>query len=135
LALDRVGRLPACSLTRRQALVLAAGAAVAVAAPRLPGSAASAAPALRRSTYGPLVGERFAVRSPEGVVARLRLVEVSGREAAFALRFDGGGAPRLAQDVHTVRHPAIGRADLLLVPVGRGVRTQEYEIVINRLRA
>lgn len=98
---------------------------------------------LRRSSFTPLVGDRFTiadgVRRPVGV----RLVEVRdlskrralvGHDEAFALLFHGPGGPRLEQGVHRLRHPALGRFDLLVTPSGTGRRGQDYETVINRAR-
>jgi hypothetical protein len=127
---------PLDAISRRRLLQLGAAGAVAVAAPLAAGRARAGAGipvALRRSTYLPLVGERFTVAAGAGSAA-LRLVEVRGRDDAFALLFHGSGRPRLEQAVRRIAHPAIGTAELLMVPAGTGRRGQDYEIVVNRTR-
>ena len=94
---------------------------------------------LRRSTFAPLVGERFRI---DGGSVTVRLAEVSSvgrrdqrgravarREDAFALHFTGAD---LAEGVHRFAHPATGSVPLYVVPVGR--RRREYQAIVNRLR-
>jgi hypothetical protein len=127
-------------LSRRQVLQLGGAAVIAAAAPLAleqhgapPPTSSTPAP-LRRSTYLPLVGERFAVAAGASSVA-LRLDEVRGRNHAFALLFHGSPHRRLEQAVRRIAHPAIGAVDLLLVPAGTGRRGQDYEVVVNRSRS
>jgi hypothetical protein len=118
------------ALSRRRLLQLGCAAAVVAAVPVATEPLRQAPAALRRSTWLPLVGERFAVAS-----VPLRLVEVRGRDDAFALLFHGARRPRLEQAVRRIAHPAMGAVDLLIVPVGLPRRGQDYEVVINRRRA
>jgi hypothetical protein len=134
--------------------LLAAGGAAALAATlwELPALAAAlseiASPAyLRRSSYLPLVGQRFELTAPgrRPVVARLvsvmdlgigrRMRPLAGAEDAFALLFHSPIRPRLEQDVMSLGHPVLGRFQLLVSPASRGHRGQDYSATINRARA
>jgi hypothetical protein len=117
------------AISRRRLLQLGCAAAVVAAAPMATDHLLQAAPPMHRSTWLPLVGERFAVDT-----TRLRLEEVRGRDDTFALLFHGARLPRLEQAVRRIAHPAVGAVDLLIVPVGIGRRGQDYEVVINRGR-
>jgi hypothetical protein len=139
------------SLTRRR--LLAAGGAAALAATL--GELRGVAPVLsevtipaylRRSSYLALVGERFELIAAggRGVLARLvavvdlgvgaRVRPLGGAEEAFALLFHSSSRPRLEQDVVSLRHPALGRFQLLVSPASTGRRGQDYSAVINRAR-
>jgi hypothetical protein len=139
-------------LTRRRLLELGIGGGLTLAAVRLvaaPIGAPSGTPGitphhLRRSAYTALVGERFTIRPARGarpVAVRLEDVRDLGRgrpalrghEDGFALRFHGPRSPRLDQGVHALRHPALGRFELLLAPSGTGRAGQDYEAVVNRV--
>jgi hypothetical protein len=99
--------------------------------------------ALRRSTFAPLVGQRFRLRTTAGQTAPARLAAVRdygdgrlfdriGSDLAFVLLFHTPpGATRLDQDVMTVEHDAIGSVGLLVSPAGTGRRGQDYTAVID----
>lgn len=96
---------------------------------------------LRRSSYLPLIGERFQV---SGTHVKLRLARVedlnrhqAGSENAFALSFTAPrGVPPLASSVPTnLHHPDLGRFKLLLTPGAAGRTQFRYWAVINRLHA
>jgi hypothetical protein len=59
---------------------------------------------------------------------------LAGAEEVFALLFDGPSRPRLEQDVMSLRHPALGRFQLLVSPASTGRRGQDYSAAINRAR-
>jgi hypothetical protein len=123
------------SMTRRLLLrsgAAAAGATVVGLRPWSPGVADAAMPRyLRRSTYLRLRSRRFTAHAG-GRTAVLRLVSAKGRNAAFSLTFAGPlGAP-LEAGTHTLRHPALGRFQLFLSPVGAPGRDLRYEAVIDR---
>lgn len=68
--------------------------------------------------------------------ATVKLTEVhdwrtdnSGKEC-FSLMFRGSETTRLAQDTYQVEHGALGKFEMLLVPVGK--RSGRYEAVFNR---
>lgn len=99
---------------------------------------------LRRSSYLPLVGERFELIAAgrREVLARLvavidlgigkRARRLAGAEDAFALLFHSSSRPRLEQAVMSLQHPALGRFQLLVTPAGTGRRGQDYSAAINR---
>jgi len=95
---------------------------------------------LRRATYARRVGETFRAVAEDGTTVALRLVAVddlagktgcgrslAGCEDAFVLEFLGPDAPRLPQGVFELRHRALGRGRLFLVPHG-----STYVAVVNR---
>jgi hypothetical protein len=144
---------PNAAITRR-GLVAAAGAAVVGVAlaetTHLAGLARGlgdlGVPAyLRRSSFAPLVGDRFELLATDGrAVARLvgvddlpaggRIGAQAGSDDAFALVFHASGATRLEQDVMTLTHPRLGRFALLVSPSGTGRHGQDYAATINRAR-
>ena len=107
-----------------------------------PAAGADAAVALFRSTFSPLLGERFGARGSAAPVAlrlaavrdlpnaeRLALVD---SEDCFSLRFDGPARRPLGQGTYTLWHASLGAFPLFLVPMGRRGRVLAYEAVINR---
>jgi len=137
------------AFTRRWLLAAGGAAALAATVGELRGvvSVLSEGPVpahLRRSTYLPLVGERFELIAAGGRFVLARLVAVmdlgigkrarplAGGEDAFALLFHSPSHPRLEQDVMSLRHPALGRFQLLVTPASTGRRGQDYSAAINR---
>jgi hypothetical protein len=102
---------------------------------------------LRRSSYVPLIGEGFEVTAPgrRPILARLvsvmdlgigrRMRPLAGAEDAFALLFRSPTRPRLEQDVMSLRHPVLGRFQLLVSPASTDRRGQDYSATINRARS
>jgi Domain of unknown function (DUF6916) len=117
------------AISRRRLLQLGGAAALAAAAPVAIDRLLPAPAALRRSTWLPLVGQRFAVDH-----VPLRLEEVHGNDDRFSLLFHSARRPRLEQAVRRIAHPAIGAVDLLLVPAGRVRGGHDYAVVVNRVR-
>jgi hypothetical protein len=114
---------------------------VAGALPKAPAS--RPAPFLAKATFTPYINTAFVIQSRRSKAVEVKLVEISssgpvpdrqvpGKEC-FALVFNG--QQRLSQDVYTIQHPALGKFDLLLVPVGKARKGKGlfYEAVINRL--
>jgi hypothetical protein len=101
---------------------------------------AASASHLAEATYRPLVGEVFTVHAPGGPIEltlaatrgfgplRHGSTLLSGRQN-FALDFSGPLG--LESGTHDLSHPAIGRFQLFLNPVGRAGASQIYESVIN----
>lgn len=110
--------------------------------------ASAAAPArplvfLSKATFAPHVNTAFMVQSGRARAVEVKLVQVNstgpvpdqqvpGKEC-FSLVFSG--QQRLSQDVYKFQHPALGKFDLLLVPIGKVKKGkgQLYEAIINRL--
>ncbi|HYG79463.1 MAG TPA: hypothetical protein VD861_03705 [Pyrinomonadaceae bacterium] len=55
-------------------------------------------------------------------------------DECFSLTFMAGRGQKIEQKVYSIRHAALGKFSLFLVPVGRRTRTspEYYEAVINR---
>lgn len=98
---------------------------------------------LSKATFTPYVNTAFVIQSKRTRAVAVKLVQVSssgpvpdqqvpGKEC-FALVFRG--QQKLSQDVYKFQHPALGKFDLLLVPIGKEKKgkAQLYEAVINRL--
>jgi hypothetical protein len=136
--------LPRTHLTRREAILAGAAAAVTTALSSSPLALAASSP-LSRSTYVALTDHRFLGRLRGTTVRRsaFELVEVAdlpraatlakyrGSDNAFGLLFDGPLGGR--QGIHMLDHPLLGRINLFLTPVGRPSTVQRYEAIIDRL--
>lgn len=72
-------------------------------------------------------GKRFAVE----VVETRELPAGSPRQSPFAVVLAGPVSPVLPQGIHALFHPARGRLDLFLVPIGRDAVGTRYEIIFN----
>jgi uncharacterized protein DUF6916 len=108
------------------------------------GSRDAGAPAyLRRSSFVPLVGDRFVLQSADRRAAvrltgvnDLGVIAAAGAQAglddAFALAFHGSPGTRLDQNVMTLSHSGLGSFKLLVSPSGTGHHGQDYSAVINR---
>lgn len=126
------------------------GAVAALAAGAVPASRALAAPDsarsgltaprggpayLRHETFVAHVGSTFRVVRPELGPLRVRLLESKAHRGAgesFSLLFHGSPRAPVQQGIYRIEHPSLGAFELFLVPVGRGVRGQDFEAVINR---
>ena len=94
---------------------------------------------LSRDNFAAQLDSNFRVLGAEGVVCKIALIELrDGRAAArqeqFALTFRGPRDRFLGQGTFLVEHPALGRFDLFLAPVGQEAEGYLYEAVFNRLR-
>ena len=60
---------------------------------------------------------------------------VNNLDECFALTFRAARGQKIEQKIYSIRHPALGKFSLFLVPVGRRTRTSSaefYEAIINR---
>jgi hypothetical protein len=131
------------ALTRRALLSAGGAASLALA---IPGHALArtrrsrAASHLRRSSYRPLLRQRFTV---VGSRVRLRLISIedlnshqANSEHAFALNFwIPRGAPPLQDDVPQLYHPRLGSFKFMVSPGRIDGYGQRYCVIINRLHA
>jgi hypothetical protein len=117
--------------------------------PSSPGEAAPASPAVKSDTpslytkaaFTAYLNTSFRIRSKSTRAVEVKLVTIkdagpipdrmmAGKEC-FSLQFRG--PLKLQQDVYTIEHAALGKFDLLLVPVGKDKKGMYYEALINRL--
>lgn len=99
----------------------------------------SAGPDPELARYAGSVGTRFRLRGASGadcpvVLERVEELAAPARgrtdgRAPFSLTFRAPAGERLPQDVYRLDHPTLGRADLLLVPVGRSRAGTAFEAV------
>jgi hypothetical protein len=113
------------------------GGGIALAATGAPGTQTRTAP-FALSTWKKLAGATVKVADTAGVT--LRVAEVrdliatthdnrqQGHGEVFVVRFVGASGPGLAEGIHTVEHPAIGRQPMFLRAVGPGA---VYEALVN----
>ena len=86
--------------------------------------------------FDELSDKAFAVIAPE-LEVRLELIEVkplgSGMRdgGAFALLWQGPGAPALSQATYRLSHAALGELDLFLVPVAQFEDGFRYEAIFT----
>jgi hypothetical protein len=95
--------------------------------------------ALTAASFEPHAGSEFALRDGDAHVT-LRLAEVtrfpvqSGapRAEPFSLVFHCEPGVNLPQQIYTLEHPALGRLDLFIVPIGPAASGEmRYEAVFN----
>jgi hypothetical protein len=80
---------------------------------------------------GALVMEHAGVQLPMEVLQLRDLPPISPRANPFAMILAGPASPMLLQGIHTLVHPAHGRLDLFIVPIGRDAERTRYEIIFN----
>ena len=103
------------------------------------GSITPAGPApryLRLATYVPLVGTTFRINRDGSSPLSVKLVSatpLSGKGDSFSLIFRGRSDAMLAEQSSTIEHSSLGRFDLFVAPVGRNVKGQDYQAVVNRI--
>jgi hypothetical protein len=135
------------AVTRRQLLAWGAVAGAAAALRGLVAAPVSVAREswLRRATYTGRVGESFHAVRGSGKTVALRLVAVedlagstpsgeslAGRDDAFLLELLGPRTPELTQGIVELRHRALGRTELFIVPQAPGGSRNAYAVVVNR---
>ncbi len=145
---------PDPSLARRAFLALLGGlGSLAIGGIGWPGRAL-AAPTRRRSLLGgapdlaslvvadfeALEGATLRVQPAEGDAIQLRLIEVRELPARgprprgrvpFSILLEGPSDAPLAQDLYPISHPALGKHDLLVVPVVTRRSRPVYEVIFG----
>ena len=127
------------TLSRRHFLTstvtLAAATALGVAEGPAAAEAATVRPALRRSTFVPLVGRVLTV-ARDGRRSRVRLRRIrdvvgapAGDQESFVLQF--GSERPLPDGIYTLSHPRAGRHRLFMSHVD-GPSHRRHDIVVNR---
>jgi hypothetical protein len=133
-------------LMRAGAFVIAGGCALTAGLSQLESIGGSVgSPTLVRSTFEPLVGERFGLSSsgsgpgPDGLelfkVRPLRFGPTAaqpGGQDSFSLLFRGPLADSLEQGVYTLEHHRVGELAVFLVPMWPEHDALYYEGVFNR---
>ena len=95
---------------------------------------------LRKSDFQAELNTEFRVTANKSKVC-VKLVDVSDLRPhtrngeAFSLMFRGHGSQSLTQNTYLIEHERLGRFSFLLVPMRKTKDGQQYEAVINRLRA
>jgi hypothetical protein len=91
---------------------------------------------LRLATYVPLVGSTFLIHREGSLPLSVKLVsatELPGVGDSFSLVFRGPLHSEVSQQVSSIEHRSLGRFELFVAPVGRGVKGQDFQAVINRI--
>jgi hypothetical protein len=138
---------PDRAVTRRQLIAWGATTAVVASLPRLVASPRAVAQGswLRRAGYTGRIGQAFRASAGDATTVDLRLEAVrdlagttpggatlAARDDAFLLELRGPVTPRLGQGVFELRHPALGRKRLFLVPQAPEAHGTSYVVVVNR---
>src|SRR4051794_10967957 len=102
----------------------------------LVGDAPPARP-LERATFAPHVGSRVSI-SGEHVRVDATLVEIgelkgaaAGDDTRYSLILEAKAGELIPQAVYRIHGTELGAHDLFVVPVDRGVRSQQYQITVN----
>jgi hypothetical protein len=91
---------------------------------------------LRPDDFEPHTGETFDLTTSDGTL-KLRLTEVQRLGAAlreggaFSLMFLTAAGPFLPQAIYPVEHPALGSADLFVVPLGPKDGGNSYQVIFT----
>jgi hypothetical protein len=91
---------------------------------------------LRRESFLPLVGTDFGVHRPRARALRVKLIEarqLRGPGESFSLLFHARKRGGLDEGTYRLEHPSLGSFELFVSPVGRGVKGQDLEAIINRI--
>jgi len=95
------------------------------------------------SEFAGHLGSSFRLQTDAGATVKVELVEATAlsahnptgqttpRREPFSLLFRGPSEPVLPQMIHTLEHPALGRFELFLVPIGPDGNGMRYEAVFN----
>jgi Domain of unknown function (DUF6916) len=93
---------------------------------------------LRHAIFVTLVGSTFRFHVPDVRPLRVKLLEarkLGGPGESFSLLFRGDKRASIADGTYRLEHPSLGAFELFVSPVGRGVKGQDLEAVINRIKA
>ena len=91
---------------------------------------------LRLATYVPLVGSTFRISRDGSSPVSVTLVSATAladKGESFSLIFHGRSGAGLGQQSSRIEHPSLGRFDLFVAAVGRDVKGQDYQAVVNRI--
>jgi len=91
---------------------------------------------LRRATFAPRVGDLFRISRPDRRPLPVRLVQVTtlpSKGEAFSLLFRARRNAKLEQGTYSFHHGLLGTFPFFVVPVGRGVVGQDFQVVVNRV--
>jgi hypothetical protein len=80
---------------------------------------------------GALAVEHAGTQLPMEVLELRDLPPISPRAEPFAVVLAGPASPVLSQGIHVLIHPAHGRLELFMVPIGREAARTRYEIIFN----
>ena len=103
-------------------------------------TASTAAFGLRKSDFKAELNTQFRVAANNSKVC-VKLIEVADLRPhtrngeAFSLMFRGDSSMSLTQNTYAIEHERLGKFTFLLVPMRETKDGQQYEAVINRLRA
>jgi hypothetical protein len=92
---------------------------------------------LERATFAPQVGSRVSISGTHATVdaTLVEIGELKGAAAGDATRFslilEAKAGELIPQAVYRIHSTKLGAHDLFVVPVDRGVRSQQYQITVN----
>jgi hypothetical protein len=92
---------------------------------------------LQHSTFTPLVGGVFMVKTGAGAELVLHAVKQLGHKRTeamrdpFSLTFRGAPGLRIAQGIHRVECAALGALDIFITQVGAGPQGADFEAVFT----
>jgi hypothetical protein len=106
-------------------------------------TSARASDALSLTMFAPLIGSTFRVRSGVFGTVPLTLIAADATQVraghpkptsgeAFTLVLSGSVTSRLDDGQHQLLHPDLDVPSVFLSRIGRGLRTQDYQVVIDR---
>ncbi len=88
--------------------------------------------------FMPAVGTEFTLHRPDGATEPLRLAEAhpvgagsDAKRAPFALLFRTAARGWVPQAIYALEHPALGRLEIFLVPLGADAQGMRYEAVFT----
>jgi Domain of unknown function (DUF6916) len=87
-------------------------------------------------SYARLVGADFRLHRSGARTLGVRLIEARESRSAvdsFSLLFRGNRRAAVDAGIYRLEHPSLGRFELFLSPVSRGVKGLDLEAVINRI--
>ncbi len=96
------------------------------------------------ATFEPHLGSSFTVEIEDDTRVELRLIEASALGAPpdraagaptardpFSVVFRGPRRPVLAQRIHPLQHPSLGRLDIFIVPIGPDREGMCYQAIFT----
>lgn len=93
--------------------------------------------ALRHSTFAPLVGEVFVVKTGVGAGLRLHEAKLLGHKRTeamrdpFSLTFRGAPGLRIEQGIHRMENATLGEMDLFITQIADGPQGADFEAVFT----